>query len=700
MAAAAGAAVFSGSASTPFGPATFFASGEEGFWYDPSDFTTMFQDTAATVPVTAAGQTVARINDKSGRGNHATQASAGQRPTLRQHGTTLKYYLEFDGVDDNLTTTVAFGSVQVLSVFAGLRNRTQIDLAGLLEMTSASSTTCVRQRAVGGNTIWDALLSGTTGEGSSCNATSNTTAPNDMVMSSQHDIPNDLSTARVNAVAGANAVGDKSTGTLGTVTVNIGKMNFRTGVAADLYGIIVRGALTATPTDAEYWLDTAMGGGVMPPFSEPEPPMAAKQGFARELDGRFPWVVHGQPESQFTFWSDVGVNVLDSWNPDVSGVSGYDYANMASFNSSHIAAAEAWDSAAISAGFKFARHPYTAARALADLEAVMREHIVGWSAQDEPEAGSGFDIAPQLAMMDAADPTFTIPRRINFTGPAVIFQQASVLFPYFNQFADYPAVQAGFDLYPVQQTTAGKTVILGYRPNGQPYTATHSSLGLVSSRTEQWPISGTPTDNPLATSPYAVFIATAGFVEGYQTELRIPTPEQVRFQIADAIVMGAEAISFFPQRFEWITGAKTFTSHNATPGTVKTALTSIIARWQALETGFAANLLIDPATNRIWPTAYRVCPDTVPSGQQDTAESGLTFASPPTSAYLPGPFQGSKRVTSIGNVYFIQNMMDEAASLTDATWGFSAVSFAARETLVFLEADRANAVWSDIDGAP
>ncbi|WP_310534806.1 hypothetical protein [Novosphingobium sp.] len=662
----------------------------------------MFQDTAATVPA-VVGQAVARINDKSGRGHNATQATATQRPVLRQNATTGKYFLEFDGVDDNLTTTVAFGPVSVLSTFAALRNRAQVNLSGIVEMASSAapgpSTFRIRQRASGSNTIWDALLSATATEGSGANATANSTAPNTMVMSSQHDIPGDLSTIRVNGVAGVNGVGDKGTNALGTVTVNIGKMSFRPGIAADIYGLIVRGALTADPVPAEYWLDTAMGGGVMPPFEPPAPPLnRPDEGFARELGGRFPWMAFAQPSSQFTFWSDVGANIMDSWNPNVSGVSGYDPANMSSFTNQHRNAAQAWDSAAIAAGFKLARHPFTSTRALADLAPAMRPNIAGWPVQDEPEAGSGFNIAPQLAMIDAADPTFTVPRAMNNTGPAVIYQQGVTLFPYFDQFAAYPAVQAGFDMYPVQQTTAGKTVVMAYRPNGQPYTATHASAGLVSARTEQWSVSGVMKVNWLAASPYAVFIATGGFVEGYQTELRVPTPEQVRFQIADAIVMGAEAISFFPQRFEWIAGAKTFTSHNATPAAVKTALTQVITRWKQLETGFAANLLVNPLTNRIWPTTYRVCPDTVPTGQQTTAESGLVFAAPPTSEFLPGPFQGSKRVTSLGNVYFIQNMMDEPGTLTDATWGFAGVAFAARETRVFFEANKANAVWSDIGG--
>jgi len=64
-----------------FSPLSLFTTSEPGFWYDPSDLTTMFQDTAGTTPVTTPGQTVARINDKSGRGNNATQATAASRPT-------------------------------------------------------------------------------------------------------------------------------------------------------------------------------------------------------------------------------------------------------------------------------------------------------------------------------------------------------------------------------------------------------------------------------------------------------------------------------------------------------------------------------------------------------------------------------------------------------------------------------------------
>lgn len=67
-----------------FTPERLFKSGEQGVWYDPSDTTTLFQDSAGTTPVTASGQPVGRMLDKSGRGNHATQPTADRRPIYRR----------------------------------------------------------------------------------------------------------------------------------------------------------------------------------------------------------------------------------------------------------------------------------------------------------------------------------------------------------------------------------------------------------------------------------------------------------------------------------------------------------------------------------------------------------------------------------------------------------------------------------------
>jgi hypothetical protein len=48
-----------------FSPASLFSAGENGAWYDPSDLTTLFTDSAGTVPVTGVEQFVGLMLDKS-----------------------------------------------------------------------------------------------------------------------------------------------------------------------------------------------------------------------------------------------------------------------------------------------------------------------------------------------------------------------------------------------------------------------------------------------------------------------------------------------------------------------------------------------------------------------------------------------------------------------------------------------------------
>jgi hypothetical protein len=49
----------------PFSPASLFVGGIPGVWYDPSDYSTLFQDSAGTTPVTAVEQPVGLMLDKS-----------------------------------------------------------------------------------------------------------------------------------------------------------------------------------------------------------------------------------------------------------------------------------------------------------------------------------------------------------------------------------------------------------------------------------------------------------------------------------------------------------------------------------------------------------------------------------------------------------------------------------------------------------
>lgn len=107
----------------PIDPATLFAAGEKGWWYDPSDFSTMFQDAGGTTPVTAIDQPVGLLMDKSGNGNHITQTTDVKRPILRQDGDGY-YYLESNGNYKLETPAGAFamGSAAEYWVFSAERN--------------------------------------------------------------------------------------------------------------------------------------------------------------------------------------------------------------------------------------------------------------------------------------------------------------------------------------------------------------------------------------------------------------------------------------------------------------------------------------------------------------------------------------------------------------------------------------------------
>jgi hypothetical protein len=64
-----------------FTPAALFAGGSKGIWYDPSDRSSMFQDSSGTVPA-AAGAPVALLRDKSGNVYDAVQPDPALRPML------------------------------------------------------------------------------------------------------------------------------------------------------------------------------------------------------------------------------------------------------------------------------------------------------------------------------------------------------------------------------------------------------------------------------------------------------------------------------------------------------------------------------------------------------------------------------------------------------------------------------------------
>jgi hypothetical protein len=98
----------------PWTPAELFSASQQGVWYEPSDLSTLFQDAAGTTPVTADGQPVGRMNDKSGNGNNLSQTTLNRRPLYKTDG--VKHWLKFDGVNDFLFSS-AINMTAYTSVF-------------------------------------------------------------------------------------------------------------------------------------------------------------------------------------------------------------------------------------------------------------------------------------------------------------------------------------------------------------------------------------------------------------------------------------------------------------------------------------------------------------------------------------------------------------------------------------------------------
>lgn len=238
-----------------FNPFYMFSAGEQGVLYDPSDLTTLFQDVAGTIPVTAAGQPVGRMLDKSGRDNHATQSTAASRPLLQLNATTGAYYLAFDGIDDFLVTgNIDFTGTDKVSVFAGVRKLSDAvgTIAEFSTSYSANNGSFLLANRDYGATTGAAYLAASRGTAAHSVAFSSGTSAVGVrsdVLVFTGNISGDMTTLRVSGTTAPNGIGDQGAGNYGNYPLYIGR---RAGTSlpfnGHLYGLITTDRLT---TDAE-----------------------------------------------------------------------------------------------------------------------------------------------------------------------------------------------------------------------------------------------------------------------------------------------------------------------------------------------------------------------------------------------------------------------------------------------------------------
>jgi hypothetical protein len=223
-------------------PASLFANGEQGAWYDPSDLSTLFQDSAGTTPVTTAGQPVGKMLDKSGNDNHATQATSAARPTYQTAGGL--HYLAFDGVDDAMATGTITPGVDKAQVFAGVRKLSDAASAVISELgpnitANDGSFGLFAPPSNGGNN-YRFYPTGTVRFQAATSAATYA-PPITNILTGLSDISGDLGTLRIDGGQVAQATGNLGTGNFLAYPLYIGARNgtsqFFNG---NMYGLITR----------------------------------------------------------------------------------------------------------------------------------------------------------------------------------------------------------------------------------------------------------------------------------------------------------------------------------------------------------------------------------------------------------------------------------------------------------------------------
>lgn len=209
-------------------------------WFDPSDISTLSQDSAGTTPVTAAGDGIGRILDKSGAGNHATQTTTPSRPLWQMT------YAAFDGTDDSwATSSIDFTSTDKVTVIAGVRKLSDAVTGLIYELGTSAATVdgsfCLfapRNNVTGMD--FSPVSRGT----SAIQVTATLAAPVTAVATVQAAISQPLNNLRLNGVQAASNGTSQGTGNFANLPLFIGRRNNASlPFNGNLYGLIIIGRL-------------------------------------------------------------------------------------------------------------------------------------------------------------------------------------------------------------------------------------------------------------------------------------------------------------------------------------------------------------------------------------------------------------------------------------------------------------------------
>lgn len=236
-------------------PAQMFAGGRVGVWYDPSDLSTLFKDTAGTIPVTADGDSVALVLDKSGNGKHLVQSTGTSQAKYKTSGGLS--WLLFDGTDDSYGTNAAidFSASDEIFLAAGAYKASDAVQSVLAELSASRSANNGSFSFFVPNTAaglkYQFIPHGTLDPGTVAGSSSVAfAAPNTAVLTLDCDISTDLGELGINGVSAALSSGDLGTGNFGNYTLYVGRRNNTSfPLNGRLHGLIVRGGARPDATE-------------------------------------------------------------------------------------------------------------------------------------------------------------------------------------------------------------------------------------------------------------------------------------------------------------------------------------------------------------------------------------------------------------------------------------------------------------------
>ena len=155
-------------------------------------------------------------------GNHAYQTTSASRPILRKNPVTGTNYLEFDGTDDSLqTSNIDLTATDKVCVFAGV-GRVTSTVSSIYELgnTTSAATGSFHLR-----TSISAYEFASKGALRTVVLSSSYPAPNTSIITAVGDVPNKVTSIRVNGTPARTNTGDQGASTYGNSPLYIGCRN-------------------------------------------------------------------------------------------------------------------------------------------------------------------------------------------------------------------------------------------------------------------------------------------------------------------------------------------------------------------------------------------------------------------------------------------------------------------------------------------